>query len=345
MIVLMHTSAIHKYVDTSSAEWTVFGACVGILTNLAMPAFFILSGYLLFKGLSRDSFGRKITSRIRRYLVPFLAWNLFFLAVYLLASPISPHLSQRVVQFRLMTLSGALGKIFTLNELPIDGPLWFIRDLFIYAIVSLPILFVIQRVNWRIIAIVVVLWCAVDGFLESRNVFVVSTIDSWHVASYLVGAMLACRGKDLLAFFRPLRYVVVGSLAMLLFMWLKLPYFTDYTHRFSLWELVAFKYCVVLYGPVIYGIIARLPCSHIAETAFFKWFNKMAFFAYAGHFLFCSILMHLFAERYVAVARGHGGVVILSVIFFGGGMALMSCIYGFLLKFFPRTVRLFDGTL
>ena len=48
------------------------------LTRIAVPMFFIISGYLFFaniKTLDKEAYTRKISSRIKSLLLPYLAWN------------------------------------------------------------------------------------------------------------------------------------------------------------------------------------------------------------------------------------------------------------------------------
>ena len=58
-----------------------FGTNLGAL---AMSIFFTTSGFLLFRGLSMKSFGRKLKSRCRTLLLPYLLWQLIYTAKGLL---------------------------------------------------------------------------------------------------------------------------------------------------------------------------------------------------------------------------------------------------------------------
>lgn len=55
------------------------------LTRIAVPMFFIISGYLFFaniKTLDKEAYTRKISSRIKSLLLPYLAWNIMFALFY-----------------------------------------------------------------------------------------------------------------------------------------------------------------------------------------------------------------------------------------------------------------------
>ena len=340
MIVLMHAGAAYKYVETNTVEWYIVQTLGSFVTNLAMPAFYILSGYLLFKGLTTETFASKLKNRTRRLFVPFLAWNSVFVIVYLVSAPFVPHIAQRVDMFKLTTLSGILSKFI----FPIDGPLWFIRDIFVYSLFALPMLSILRRCNWRLIIGVVFAWCVIDGYTDACR-WTGSLLDSWHLTSYVIGALIAVHGKDLIRFFKPRIYLLVGMIALALFTVWKLPYAVDWGHQYPAWQLVMFKLTTVLYGPVLLCGVSWIPNERICEWPLFKWLNKMAFFAYAGHFLFCSVLMHSFAAKFPDITHGAGGMTILYMVFFVGGVVLMSGVYWLGLRFVPRVIKVFDGTL
>ena len=344
MIVLMHAGACYKYVETNTMEWYIVRTFGSFVMNLAMPAFYILSGYLLFKGLTAGTFGVKIMNRIRRLLIPFLAWNALFVVVYLAAAPFVPHIALRVEMFELTTLSGVLSKFFNFTMTPIDGPLWFIRDIFVYSLFALPMLWIMRRGNWRLIIAVMFVWCVIDGYMDACR-WTGSLLDSWHLTSYVIGALIAVHGKDLIHFFKPRVYLFVGMIALALFTIWKLPYAVDWGHQYPAWQLVMFKFTTVLYGPVLLCVVSWIPSGRISEWPLFKWLNKMAFFAYAGHFLFCSVLLHSFAAKFPGITHGSGGVTILYLVFFVGGVVLMSGVYWLGLRLMPRVTKLFDGTL
>jgi hypothetical protein len=69
----------------------------------------------------------------------------------------------------------------------------------------------------------------------------------------------------------------------------------------------------------------------------------MSFFAYAGHFLFCSMILHSIAP----LIKGYwsGKFSLLIIMFFCCGILLMMLVYAIGKRLFPRVMKLFDGTL
>lgn len=122
MIILLHASAVSQYCVTKGVEFEFWRFVCGPLCSSALPALFLISGYLLFCNFSLDSWLQKLKNRVKRLLVPYLAWNFLFVVFYIIAANFSPRLSARVDAFGLETIAGALSKIISLNAPPLMVP-------------------------------------------------------------------------------------------------------------------------------------------------------------------------------------------------------------------------------
>lgn len=105
----------------------------------AVPLLTIFSGYLACLSLSRKRYGDYAWGRVRSLLVPFLLWNVL-LALLL-------HVShQRTGYPEMMAVTehnGALenlGFVFGLSSFPVNYPLYFLKDLFLIALLLPPVL-------------------------------------------------------------------------------------------------------------------------------------------------------------------------------------------------------------
>jgi hypothetical protein len=122
--------------------------CVGI----AISVFFVVSGYYFFYGSSfdRKCYWRKIKGRISTLLVPYVFWNfstsfVFFL-VYLTYSDLGKF--SKDILFR----------CFAVNSVPPNGPLWFVRDLIIFALFSPVIYWIIRNLKLGFVSMSGVIW-------------------------------------------------------------------------------------------------------------------------------------------------------------------------------------------
>lgn len=120
-----------------------------VLFRLAVPMFFITSGYLFFYTYQHSWLGYtdKVRSRIKTLLIPLFFWNILWLCAIALAE---------IIPFTVVFFSGNntfivnykvfdyLNAIFGLDQLPIAGQFWFIRDLFIMVLFA-PIIYILVR--------------------------------------------------------------------------------------------------------------------------------------------------------------------------------------------------------
>jgi len=137
-----------------------------VIARAAVPAFFILSGYLFFFG--KTSFSRKIwlkalKKRFWTLFVPFVLWNI--IAACLVCISDAPMNLNFVSVFlndgNPSAWTDLLGKMHYFY-FPLDKPLWYIRDLIILCIVS-PMIFCCIKYVPRVF-VVILLLLAVTGY-------------------------------------------------------------------------------------------------------------------------------------------------------------------------------------
>ncbi len=109
-----------------------------IVARIAVPLFFIISGYLLFFKYKLDyKFYYKVIKRkIKSLLVPFLIWNLAVFCFFFIIQKIP--LAAKYSSGNLMDLSN-LSFLKTLELVflrPIANQFWFIRDLMLLVVIS-----------------------------------------------------------------------------------------------------------------------------------------------------------------------------------------------------------------
>jgi fucose 4-O-acetylase-like acetyltransferase len=112
-----------------------------VLARIAVPMFFVISGFLLFSTPKVDwaTYWEKLGRRVHSLLIPFLVWNSVMVAVYLLGHAIPwtrPFFKQPLVDFGNFRIEPVLNAIFGYRGEPLDVPLWFVRDLLLLVILS-----------------------------------------------------------------------------------------------------------------------------------------------------------------------------------------------------------------
>ena len=101
--------------------------------------------------------------------------------------------------------------------------------------------------------------------------------------------------------------------------------------------------CKLCATPLLFVIVNQLNIAKITANKTYLYLKEMSFFAYAGHFLFFSMLMHTAAPFFGFMNTGK--FIVLVFIFVCVGVPVMAGIYWIGKKYLPHVMKLYDGTL
>src|ERR1035438_3657752 len=158
-VVFIHNYPTSVHMDHGSIGVTHASALVEFVrffisqgvAIIAVPLFFLMSGYLFFLGgWSREKYVSKLKRRIHTLLIPFLFWNIMTLVVFAIGESI-PQTKKYfaytdwppVHSFSLLNYINALLGITVQH--PISYQFWFIRDLMTLVILVPVIHFLLVR--------------------------------------------------------------------------------------------------------------------------------------------------------------------------------------------------------
>lgn len=185
LVVLIHVPRIECGSECYRIT-THFLSCV--ISGIAVPLFFVISGYLFFLSeFSIAKYLKKIKKRIYSLLIPYLLWNLFALIFLML-----PHYD--TYEF---TLGNVLISFWNCHDSfihatssnPIDFPMWYIRDLMICNLIAPAYYYIIRHTRFLLPVVFIALW--VFGILSP-----VTGISVIAVAFYSLGAYIAIHHQD-----------------------------------------------------------------------------------------------------------------------------------------------------
>lgn len=177
-----------------------------ILFSLAVPAFFLISGYLFFNNLKdwdTAVWKGKMTKRIRTILVPYILWNAIAIVGFVLTRCLGcifkaneiPDIVGLVSERGFLRLFWDRSLFGQINEdavnilgmsvgggTPIDAPAWFLRDLMIVLLFSPLVWLFVKKCGRLFIALSVCLylvdiWIPFCGF--SSKAFCLFSIGAW----------------------------------------------------------------------------------------------------------------------------------------------------------------------
>lgn len=124
------------------------------LAFIAVPVFMLISGYLFYFKIAdwhQQVFFRQFQKRVRTLLLPYLAWNMLFVAFILVKNRIFYLIGQPAdSQYDLLQHSSILELFWSI---PINYPLWFLRDLMVMVLLSPVIYYGVKylKIGWLVL--------------------------------------------------------------------------------------------------------------------------------------------------------------------------------------------------
>ena len=169
-VVLLHSSVIDSLVGGGYNGYLFVSGFFYIITQIAVPSFFFFSGFLFFHKMNGFTFcvyTQKLKKRIDTLVIPYVFWNLFVAVLYLMIQTIIPGMmsgkNKLLVDYSISDWlwmfwdTNRISPAFTAH-LPLNGPLWFVRDLIVVVIGTPLVYFLIRRLHICIVIFLGLLW-------------------------------------------------------------------------------------------------------------------------------------------------------------------------------------------
>ena len=338
LIVLVHALAVNQYIENQTWENALWKVVFHSAQLVTLPALFLISGFLLMKSFSMATFRDKLIRRVKRLFVPFVTWNISLVLFYLVSAHVVPRLATRVASFHLDTWAGILDKTLSFIQPPLDLPLWYLRALLIYTLISPIIWYGLKICKGIFVYVALAIWFVVFTYLGWGD-HLVHSYPFYSLLCFVVGAhislsqkspfdLLKSKGVRIGAGVVALIGIVVGCI------------------HFHIWDCFHSNYrdlAFTLATPCLF-IIAFYLWEKVANVRCFKFLTESSFFLYAGHFLFCSMLLHAIAPLLNGI-EFIGKETLLVLLFVVGGTTLSLTVYAIAKRLLGRFLAPWDGTL
>ena len=117
-----------------------------VVSRIAVPGFFLISGYLFFLNtdFDKNNYISKLKKRVKTLLVPYLFWNLLFICYYFILPIFAPSLFQE--EGHEITLKNILCSLWVTRDGHAINQFWYVRDLMVCTIFS-PLFYYLFRGN------------------------------------------------------------------------------------------------------------------------------------------------------------------------------------------------------
>lgn len=311
----------------------------GFLNDQSVPIYFFISGYVFFLGrdFAKEVYLHKLTNRVKSLLIPYIIWNaITILYTYSLRLPIFssffPNINKDASDLSISTVLSFFWNCNTdsMNTAiyPIDGPLWFVRDLMILVLFTPLLYYLVKR---------------------TKAIFIVSTAIIWFLFAYLhaghfnqlatalfffsFGAYMSIYKKDMLLYFN--RYF---TQSILLYFSLSLLYVAS-AHWFPMFTDTIKRLNILIGLYFAYNLSSYLIIKKKITVS--KFLTASSFFIYVTH---CIIHKRLIQLTY-SIINPTNEVAILSVYIVTTitliGL-LLGCFY-LLQRFTPKFLQVITG--
>lgn len=171
LIVLLHArfqsgNIGNMYFAYSRENYPIYCSISDLMSDficqIAVPLFFIISGFLYFCNVSSFSWGvyiQKIKRRLNSLLIPYLFWNSIVLLLYVFIQTIFPELTSGINKYiTSYTLNDWFHAYWDLNGGPIALQFWFIRDLMVICVLTPILFFLIKNLDFLFVSLLGFLW-------------------------------------------------------------------------------------------------------------------------------------------------------------------------------------------
>lgn len=249
-----------------------------IIARIAVPLFFLISGYLLYA--KENKFFEVLKKKSRTILLPYILWNILAIVFFYTAQSFSftkPYFATTIIRnFTFWDWIGVFtgqSGVFANKGMPLVYQFWFLRDLFILNILFIGIKKLVDTFPFLTIVLFIVLW------VSSINIKIVSTeaLLFFTLGYYVVKYSLDYKKIDIFKYY-DIGIIYIITIILELFFVEYVPIIHKINIILGSILFIKLTYCFVN-KEHIYNKLLRL--------------EKYAFFVYAVHGIALTVLAKL----------------------------------------------------
>lgn len=355
IVVLIHVFPIPGYGEFKigshifqSGDYPAFYGLLNFIDSFlrgqSVPVYFFISGYVFFYGveLTKEKYLQKLKNRVKTLLIPYFVWNtlallvlmamnmlpLSFLAPY--ADPFNPSLHGFLSAYW-----GYDGSLFVTGKVPdgavagpINGLLWFIRDLMIVVLFTPVIYKLIKKYGKYPLIALGAVWFASEfnDMLNYKGFATAFFFFSW-------GAYMSICKKDMIAEFGKyfklsvVMFFVLGVLGMIVLQ--VCPEAASGVKKLNI--IVGLSFAYNLAARIIGGGRFRANEFLIASS----------FFVYVSHMIICGRIRDLLYNTFKPGTDA--GMIVLHLGALAMTMTIILTAFWTLRRFMPGLLRIMTG--
>lgn len=137
------------------------GGFLGPIVNVAVPFFFLVSGYMLARHMNEEEwYGSALRTRLKTVVIPYVCWCVIPALIMMPVSILADFQAHRAFGTSVSLISAPFRVLGLGLEWPLNTPLWYLRSLMILVLLSPVIKLMVERIGWLWGAILFAVECA-----------------------------------------------------------------------------------------------------------------------------------------------------------------------------------------
>ena len=285
------------------------------VSRCAIPAFYFLSAYLLYR--RPFSWKQNIRKKVRSLLIPYLILNTFWILVFFFGQQIpslSPYFSREetmVGKWGILDWIGAYFGSLSNDWCPLLYPLWFLRNLFILNLLAPAFKWLVRKAGWWSLILFIPVWLIPEnnnialsfcfwgvGCCFTLRKISLSSLDRYRKGAviYPVLIILVCLLRKELGEIGPRILYHLCVLAGMFFWYTCATKIREGKTRKVLLFISKYSFCIYLFHEMTLTILRKVFVKVLPQTAFFQ---VIQYFGPAVVVLTGCILLSWFLDRYV----------------------------------------------
>lgn len=311
-VVFIHASNIFSYMSVDGVN--IFTHILFIISNTAVPIFFLISGYLTFSKQEID-YMKHYKKKLKSLVLPYIIWIIIYLIFNIILNILNLDSSHTFKDNNIFML--LIGIPFYTNPILYE-PLWFLRDL-IFLNILVPLFDkIFKRINFKIIVIVLLIL-----------LFIPMPLHIFHSLYFVLGGLLARNNKMKSLIQREFSFIKILILCFLI---------SFVKYKFQDIEILN-RIVILIYIYFIY-VIAKKTVNYKLPKIFIASVTPYSFWIYLTHGKLLStfqvITSKLFYQNEIVAFLGYFILPIITII--------ICLLVGMLIKkFIPKVFNVMLG--
>lgn len=325
-VMFIHSYNVQLYPDAVSYRFMigVENFISRTLGNLAVPGFFLLSGYLFYRNYSMENAVSKYKSRIKSIVVPYLLWNLAYYVVFLILTSL-PFCRYFMDTKRIpFTFAEIIQSVLLYKY---NNVYWFMYQMILYIAVSPVIYLLVKKCGVWVAVIPYVLSCWQIFLPDCAYGIRLDMLGYWCLGCFLAvygSEVFEAQGKRKTAVLSMICFIAVAIMR----------YYIVYVAHDNEWS----HYVLYVLMPV--GVLSLWFGLNVFSFRKTYWWMQITFFIYSLHLLLVDTIRKAWAKLLPLMP-----VLGLANYFLAVAVSLLMiiCIACILMKHLPRLWSVFNG--